>query len=126
MGPSSRYALTAQLIAGDLYLHGGDDGGHFLGARSYRHSVWGDLWRLILTPRDGYTMHTWYRVYSVVSTTRVGLALLSPSLPSFPAQLPAHLPLDDLYLCQHGSALLPLSNHQAASMGLQQEGLGDD
>jgi hypothetical protein len=103
-GPVARYAAVATLVAGDLFLHGGDDGGNAERLPSYKHSIYGDMWRFILSDisvaaKPSRRMHSWERVHTVVSEFGVGMNIASS------LSISVIEPRDDLYRAQHAGAL---------------------
>jgi len=129
-GPVARYGAVATLVAGDLYLHGGDDGGHAQRLPSYQHSVYGDIWRFILRPssKHNHALHTWVRIHSAVSTFMFDLAAPIPPLPNPTSaeqrsreQRPSssmnpidpRLARDGLYRCQHATTLVLIAPDHA-------------
>ena len=109
VGPVARYAAIGVLVGGDLFMHGGDDGGNAEKVPSYKHAIYGDLWRFILhrSSHHAHPMHTWVRVRSVVAASPFGIAA------HVPAMLHPRMPRDDLYRSQHAAVMVPLgSKHQ--------------
>ncbi len=110
-GPLARYAAIATLVGGDLFLHGGDDGGNSERLPSYKHAVFGDMWRFILNeenvaPKPGRQLYRWERVRAVVSEFAMG----GSSGISQQLSIPAAEPRDDLYRTQHAGTLVLLAD----------------
>lgn len=115
-GPIARYAATAILSAGDMYLHGGDDGGHSLGYSSYRHSLFGDMWRFILSPSSTHShqLHRWVRIEGIVASTWLFQPSSFFSSPTSSALVelaslsaPSQETSDFLFRSQHGACVVP-------------------
>lgn len=118
LGPVARYAAVGVLVAGDLFMHGGDDGGNAQRLPSYKHSIYGDLWRFVLrrSSMHSHALHSWVRVRSVVAASPFGHAS------HLPPMLHPRLPRDDLYRSQHAAVLVPLgSQHELHRLDSDQE-----
>jgi hypothetical protein len=81
LGPVPRYAALSVVYKGDIYLHGGDDGGASLvtKAPSYTHQIFSDIWH--------FCTHTnkWTRVpirTTHPSPSKLASLFSSPAAPS--------------------------------------------